>query len=57
MKDQTWEVVSQGEPATAAELVKAGSVDVLSEGGPPHRTKNVGKSVGESVRVELKTKL
>jgi len=56
-KDLMWEAVFQGEPTTAAQLVKAGSVDGLSEGGPPHRTKNVGKSVGESVRVELKTKL
>jgi quercetin dioxygenase-like cupin family protein len=55
--DRTWEAAYQGDPETAAQLVKAGSVGGLSEGGPPHRTKNVGKSVGESVRVELKTKL
>jgi len=56
-KDQMWEGVYQGRPNAAAQLVKAGSVSSLNEGGPPHRTKNVGTSVGEVVRVELKTKL
>jgi len=56
-KDRTWEADYQGQPATAAQLVKAGSVGGFTEGGPPHRTKNVGTSVGEAVRVELKTKL
>ena len=56
-KDQMWEAVYQGQPKTEAQLVKAGSVNGRREGGPPHRTKNVGKSVGEAVRVELKTKL
>jgi quercetin dioxygenase-like cupin family protein len=55
-KDRMWEAVYQGQPPSAAELVKAGSVAELSQGGPPHRTKNVGTSTGESIRVELKTK-
>ena len=56
-KDQMWEGVYQGRPKTAAKLVKAGSISELLDGGPPHRTKNVATSVGEVVRIELKTEL